>query len=394
MSKSDFWILSVPSRGGSNADLCDDIERLLVSGSTSLISTVAPFDVPPFKVESLDVLISQSEQLTKQDAQCASAISKISDIIKNTVSSSSGDLKDYFMVQDKSPLEYVSSFAWNSSRFHMNKTISEISDRITSEIISFENDIRTRQTSFQQASSAFQNMQKKQSGNLSQKSLANIVHEEDVVHGSDYLTNVFIAVPLNLEKQFLNSYETLTDLVIPRSAKKLDQDSEFVLYTVVVFKKTADSFITKAREAKYTIREFTFEQGLRETEQSEFDDAAVKEKRMLSSLLRYASIAFSESFQGWIHLKCLCVYVESILRYGLPPDFSSVIFQPMAKSEVKIKNILLSKYAYLAQNPVGNNKVKNVDSSAGLDESMADLNLDEEYLPFVLFTVPSKVFNY
>lgn len=68
--------------------------------------------------------------------------------------------------------------------------------------------------------------------------------------------------------------------------------------------------------------------------------------------------------------------------------------QPMAKSEVKIKNILLSKYAYLAQNPVGNNKVKNVDSSAGLDESMADLNLDEEYLPFVLFTVPSKVFNY
>lgn len=66
----------------------------------------------------------------------------------------------------------------------------------------------------------------------------------------------------------------------------------------------------------------------------------------------------------------------------------------MAKSEVKIKNILLSKYAYLAQNPVGNNKVKNVDSSAGLDESMAGLNLDEEYLPFVLFTVPSKVFNY
>ncbi|EPY53191.1 V-type ATPase V1 subunit C [Schizosaccharomyces cryophilus OY26] len=393
MSQADFWILSIPSNGGSNSDLQDDLEYALVSGSTKLIQIVSPFNVPLFKVESLDVLINQNEQLAKQDTQCSAALSKTTEVIKSLVSTSSEELKDYFLVDGRTPLEYITSFQWNASRFRLSKSITDLSQSLTSEALALENDIRSRQTNFQQASSAYQSIQKKKSGNLSQRSLASIVRKEDVIVDSDYMTNIFIAVPLNAEKKFLSSYETLTNLVIPRSAQKLDQDEEFALYTVIVFKRSAEEFTSKLREQRYTVRDFTFESGLRETEQTEFDNAAEKEKHIRSSLLRYAKIAFSEIFQHWVHLKCLLVYVESVLRYGLPPDFSSVVFQPIEKADKKIKALLNQKYSYLEQNTSRNSKASD-DMNASLDESMAGLNLHEEYLPYVLFTVPTKSFNY
>ncbi|EPX75285.1 V-type ATPase V1 subunit C [Schizosaccharomyces octosporus yFS286] len=393
MSQADFWILSIPSNGGANSDLQDDLDYSLVSGSTKLVQSVGPFNVPLFKVESLDVLINQNEQLAKQDAQFSASLSKIAEVIKSLVSPASDELKEYFLVEGKTPLEYITSFQWNTSRFRITSSITDILHNLTSEVLTLENDIRTRQSNFQQASNAYQSVQKKKRGNLSQKSLASIVRNEDVLLGSDYMTNIFVAVPLNAEKNFLASYETLANLVIPRSAKKLAQDDEYALYTVIVFKKSAEEFASKLREQRYTVRDFTFESGLRESEQNEFDDADEKQKHLRSSLLRYAKVAFSEIFQHWVHLKCLSVYVESVLRYGLPPDFSSVVFQPAEKAEKKIKEILNQRYSYLEQNTSRPSKVSD-DMNANLNESMAGLNLHEEYLPYVLFSIPTKSFNH
>ncbi|WBW72680.1 V-type ATPase V1 subunit C [Schizosaccharomyces osmophilus] len=393
MSQADFWILSIPSNGGANSDLQDDLDYSLVAGSTKLAQTIGPFNVPLFKVESLDVLINQNEQLAKQDTQFSAALSKITEVIKSLVSPASEELKDYFLVDGKTPLEYITSFQWNASRFRISNSITDILQSLTSEVLTLENDVRTRQSNFQQASNAYQSVQKKKSGNLSQKSLASIVRKEDVLVDSDYMKNVFVAVPLNAEKKFLSSYETLANLVIPRSAQKLSQDGEYALYTIIVFKKSAEEFISKLREQRYVVRDFAFESGLRESEQNEFDDAAEKEKHVRSSLLRYAKIAFSEIFQHWVHLKCLSVYAESVLRYGLPPDFSSVVFQPIEKAEKKIKVILNQRYSYLEQNTSRNSKTSD-DMNANLDESMAGLNLHEEYLPYVLFSIPTKSFNY
>jgi V-type H+-transporting ATPase subunit C len=39
--------------------------------------------------------------------------------------------------------------------------------------------------------------------------------------------------------------------------------------------------------------------------------------------VRISKSAFSDTFQAWVHLKALRVHVESVLRYGLPPDFVS-----------------------------------------------------------------------
>lgn len=52
-----------------------------------------------------------------------------------------------------------------------------------------------------------------------------------------------------------------------------------------------------------------------------------------TALVRLCKANFGEVFAAWMHVKALRVFVESVLRYGLPPDF-----QPMV---VKVLPILI-----------------------------------------------------
>ncbi|EEB06353.1 V-type ATPase V1 subunit C [Schizosaccharomyces japonicus yFS275] len=381
MTNHEFWIVAVPSTGTSG-ELCDEFQlQIGPDSSNKLVDLVVPFRVPGFKIDSLDTLISQSETLEKQDATCRNAVSKITEVLHAAFVDSTESMEAYLTVQNKAPQEYVTSFEWNTGRFSPSRGITALAAGITNETELLENDVRAKFSAYQQASKALQSIERKQSGNLSQKSLADIVQEEDVVQDSDYLTNVFLAVPKNLVNEFESSYETMTNLVVPRSAKVLAGDEEFVLYTVVVFKKTSEEFENKAREKHYIVRDFSFRSGMKEEEQRDLENASVEEKRSWTSLVRYAAVAYSDAFQAWMHLKCLRVFVESVLRYGLPPDFSAVLLMPRAKSASKLKNLLSKKYSYLAQTPTSKPQAKE------LEEKLADVSLDEEYLPFVFYSV-------
>jgi V-type H+-transporting ATPase subunit C len=53
----------------------------------------------------------------------------------------------------------------------------------------------------------------------------------------------------------------------------------------------------------------------------------VKAYLMQNELVRIAKSAFSDTFQAWTHLKALRIFVESVLRYGLPPEFVSAVIK-------------------------------------------------------------------
>jgi hypothetical protein len=56
------------------------------------------------------------------------------------------------------------------------------------------------------------------SGNLSVRNLNGIVKKQHCVLNSEFLTTMFVAVPKTLYKEWNNRYETLTDMVVPRSS--------------------------------------------------------------------------------------------------------------------------------------------------------------------------------
>ncbi|KAG0197406.1 hypothetical protein BGX28_009100, partial [Mortierella sp. GBA30] len=100
-----------------------------------------------------------------------------------------------------------------------------------------------------------------------------------------------------------------------------------------------------------------------------------------ATILRLAKTNFGEVFQAWTHLKSLRVFVESVLRYGLPPDFVGFTIKPKPKQDKKILDVLTAQYGHLA-------------SRGGRDSSIDDHAedgilgySDKDYKPFVFFTL-------
>mgnify|MGYP000554300181 CR=1 FL=1 len=48
---------------------------------------------------------------------------------------------------------------------------------------------------------------------------------------------------------------------------------------------------------------------------------------MKSALLRWWKSPSGDAFVAWMHIKAIRVFVESVLRYGLPVDFTSVLYK-------------------------------------------------------------------
>jgi V-type H+-transporting ATPase subunit C len=119
----------------------------------------------------------------------------------------------------------------------------------------------------------------------------------------------------------MKHYETLSSWIVPRSAVKVDSDSEFTLYAVTLFKKYAQEFIHKCREQKWTPRDYKFKEGSREEEQKELDKLSKEERKLWGETLRLCRTNWGEAVMAWIHVLTLRVFVETVLRYGLPLSF-------------------------------------------------------------------------
>lgn len=163
------------------------------------------------------------------------------------------------------------------------------------------------------------------SGNLSTKSLTPVVNPSILVQDSEYLETHLIAVPANVKKDFIKTYESISPMVVPRSALQVAQDDEFVLYAVTTFKKHAAEFQQKCREQKWTPRQYKHVEGGKEEEQKELKRVGDEERKVWGEALRISRTGWSESVMIWAHVMALRVFVESVLRYGLPLEFVSAL---------------------------------------------------------------------
>lgn len=115
-----------------------------------------------------------------------------------------------------------------------------------------------------------------------------------------------------------------------------------------------------------------------------------------TDLLKLSRINFSEAYQILTHLKCVRLFVESVLRYGLPADYAGVIVRPEPKTAVKSLKTLSGEFSYLAgksRAPSGRNLKKPADSvgDGEVGGEWASV-MEAEYYDFVLFEIPKVEF--
>lgn len=366
---AQYLILSLPQSINAH----EWLEQSLNNGLSPLYN----LKIPEFQSGTLDSLVQESEELAKIDHQLGSSIAKIIDIL-NTVS----DNKTFpRIVQSRLVFDYIQSFNWNTSKYRLDKSINFLVKLLSGEAIALDNDVRASYQAYQTAKSNFLAADRKKNGDLSIKSLHEIVKPEQFVLDLEHLTTILIAVPNNLIDDFKNSYETLTEFVIPRSAELIAKDQEYGLFTVTLFKKYQTDFMNLSREHKWHPRsDFIYSEEMLNNLRKEFDLTKANELKLRNDLIRLAKTAYSDMFANWIHLKVIRVYVEAVLRYGLPPQFDNYLIKfdgSNLKNLSKAKKELINKFGYLGGDTYAHGHGSNLNEYASL--------VDADYEPFVLY---------
>ncbi|KAJ3202814.1 hypothetical protein HDU67_000260 [Dinochytrium kinnereticum] len=380
---ASVFLLSAPA-DPTKAEAAAKLRDKIASKANDLAELVT-FTLPDFKVGTLDSLVLLSDELAKADSTYESTTMKIADNMKSLLGGDLDRWRSNLVVNDRSIDQYLKTFQWNTMKYRADKSLKELTDIISQEVTSIDSLMKTKMQTYTSVKTQLAGMQRKQGGNLSVRSLNGLVKKEHFILDSEYLTTVLVAVPKSSENDWLNSYETLTQMVVPRSSQKITEDDEYILFNVTLFFRVVEEFTLKAREKRFIVRDFKWNEETLAKEKKEIADAANAEKELLSTLLRLCKTNFGELFSCWIHAKVVRMYVESVLRYGLPPDFQPMLIKAKPRQEKKVRDVINAQYANLAGGGGGGASKED----EHLEENLQLLLGEKDYCPAVLFAIPT-----
>jgi V-type H+-transporting ATPase subunit C len=383
-SEQSTWLIAAPLNGDSEG-LLPELKKKLQSRSFSP-NNIAEFGIPSFKTGTLDLLIALSEDLPKQDTFFTNTVAKVVDTLRNLLNNDPSKLSQHILVNESSIENYLlGQWRWNEGRYGVQKSIRDMIDTLSKEMTSIDNAMRAKLQNYNAVKGSLVQMQRKKTGNLSVRSLVDVVSKEDFVQDSEYLETLLVAVPKNLIKDWNSKYERLSSMVVPRSSKSVASDDEYTLFGVVIFRRVHDEFVQQCRENKFIIRDFVYSEDDIAKQRQELDMADVTERELWTELLHLSRTNFSESFQILVHLKVIRLFVESVLRYGLPANYIGIVIQPDPKSAKKIFGVLQSHFSYL-----GSGSRKGAKSNGEVEEFVGEYQtlMEQEFFDFVLYEVP------
>lgn len=385
-SDQSTWLISVPQDGDSES-LIEEITRKLTSQARLPSRKITHLNIPSFKTGTLDSLIRLSEDLSKQEAYFTATVAKIVDTLRSLLNNDPSKLSQHVLVDEQTVDNYLfKNWEWNEGRYSIQKSLHDIVDALNKETASIDSVMKMKLNNYNLVKGSLTQMQRKQMGDLSVRSLVDVVSAQDFIPESEYMESVLVAVPRNLVKEWNSTYERLVQMVVPRSSKIIQSDDEFTLFVVVIFKRVHDEFVQKCRDRKFMVRDFTFSEAEIQKQREELSTANSTEKELWTELLRLSRINFSEAFQLLVHLKVVRLFVESVLRYGLPASYTGLIIKPEPQSMKKTFGVLQTQFAYLRPRSNHQNQRK----QSGNDEYMGEYSslMEQEFFDFVLFEVP------
>uniref|UniRef100_A0A8C7W0R3 V-type proton ATPase subunit C n=1 Tax=Oncorhynchus mykiss TaxID=8022 RepID=A0A8C7W0R3_ONCMY len=359
---TEFWLISAP--GEKTCQQTWD-QMMVATTRNNNLSTNNKFNIPDLKVGTLDVLVGLSDDLAKLDSFIEGVVKKVSQYMADVLEDSRDKVQENLLA--------------NGGTYHHIQYLTSSSLQQVSQI---DNDLKARASAYNNLKGNLQNLERKNAGSLLTRSLADIVKKEDFVIDSEYLITMLVVVPKTSYADWQKTYETLSEMVVPRSTNLLFEDHDSGLFSVTLFRKAIDDFRHKARENKYTVRDFQYNEQEMNADKEEMTRLSTDKKKQFGPLVRWLKVNFSEAFIAWIHIKALRVFVE----YGLPVNFQAMLLQPNKKNMKKLREVLNDLY-------------KHLDSSAAavIDSAMdiPGLNLSQqEYYPYVYYKIDCNLLDF
>eukprot|EP00041_Stephanoeca_diplocostata_P033188 m.1091382 g.1091382 ORF g.1091382 m.1091382 type:complete len:383 (+) comp24287_c0_seq5:195-1343(+) len=366
----DFILITVPVESTRERTWQHLLERTQPTG----VCENHRFDVPNFKVGTLDALMKESDALQSNDTYCEMVTRKIAGQLGNLLNNDNDRLQEILQVNGKTCKGYLKTFKWDGAKFNVNTNLPDLSKDVVSKVSEIDREMKKKMQAYGKVKGQLMSIERNFAGNLLVRSLNDLVKPEDCILDSEFLVTLMVVVPKQMYDTWKQSYERLTDCVVPRSTRLLHEDDEYGLFTVTLFRKVVDEFKHTAREKRFFVRDYEYDSKSKEESDKQQSEIKADVQKKYNSLVRWCTTMFGEAFIAWTHTKALRLFVESVLRYGLPVNFLAVAIELKKSSDKKVRQILAQTY-------------KHLDASGGDDPSDGPTvsigGMPREYYPYV-----------
>jgi len=354
----EFWIVAT---AGSDKD--GALGQL--KGRSELGRNATNFGVPTeLRFGSFDSLIRLTDDLQKADATIESTVHRLERQYMEI--DPKADFKIIFkrpQRQEKSLTDYLNNWQWDESRYSKTDSISETLQALLPKMAKLDEEARKKTAEFNDVRTQRANLAKKE-GTVMTQDLVDILtpqvvrsagdENDDFVY-SKFLSTVVVVLAKGTDKEFLGCYESLTPQVVPGSAKCFtsltDKDGN-AIWRVVLCSAGAptdgkdhksnpvDNFKRACRERRFVARDFEYSaDGHKKliASRQRLDQEVQAQQAMITGIYRDA---WSDVMHALVHVKAMRVFVESVLRFGMPPKFCSFVLSPPAnKTAVARKSL-------------------------------------------------------
>lgn len=354
------------------------------------------FEVPSLMVGTLDSLMNLSDGMDKIDAI-------VENIVRN-IEKTGMELSAYagktseLTVGGVPAQRYIQQFVWDYAKYPNRRPLREIESLISGGVSAIDEELRQLSTSFADKQAVLAEAKRKKAGNLLVADLNDVLTQDVMrcvdIHDTDHLKTLFIALSKGSEKSFLSSVETLaSDLVgyggpdwsrypaqlgtsvkfgslvdrhrkrgspvVPGSVKLVKEDAESTLFTVTILRSQYEAgyyegnefipgtkidfeveFMKACHEKRFVVRQFDYDPSQASKSAITLEQLQVEVDAMRSGLTRWCKTHYGEAFVAWMHIKVIRVFAESVLRYGLPVDFTAVLYKVENGKEEELTDAL------------------------------------------------------
>ena len=354
------------------------------------------FEVPSLMVGTLDSLITLSDELGKTDSLIESIVRKV-EKTGQELSSYTGKRSE-LTVGGVPAKRYIQQFAWDYAKYPNRRPLKELVSLISGGVSAIDEELKQLGTSFADKMAALADAKRKKGGNLMVADLNDALTQDVMtniqIHDTEYLKTVFIAVPKGAEEEFTSKVESLANNlvgyggpdwsgspaelgsavkygnlvdrhqkrgspVVPGSITLVKEDHESTLFTVTILKGQYESgyyegdefipgtkvdfeeeFVKACREKRFVVRQFVYDPDQASNTAMALEQLQVEVDGMRTGLTRWCKTHYGEAFVAWMHIKVIRVFVESVLRYGLPVDFTAVLYKALKGKDSELTDAL------------------------------------------------------
>jgi V-type H+-transporting ATPase subunit C len=398
-----FWLVSLPLSAPGCGGRRDGAWRVLQErtappGGAHPLSSNARLEVPDLRVGTIDALMAQSDELARVCQSVDAVVGKIRRTVAETAAASaaaagaasSSTLPPPLTIDGQTAEAYLQRFRWDEARYPTRRPLRETVERVAESVSLVEDDLKVRLAELNAVRGALSQALRKATGSLAVRDLGALVEEAElaaakrqgggggggggaggaqqaalnnggstIVVDTDNLATAFVVLPRHALKEWQSCYESLASFVVPRSSLVVAEDGDSVLVRCVLFRRCADEFRAAARARGYQARDYAPPPPapLPGTAEAAAAAAAAEHaKAMTVDALRadadakrraldgWCRAAYGEAFSALVHLLVVRLFVESILRYGLPPAFLAAVVRPARKQEARLRAALAAAF--------------------------------------------------